>query len=249
MAYTVRTEHFEGPLEVLLSLIEKRKMHIGQISLAAVTDDFISYVEKAEKFPIGESAHFVLIASTLLLIKSKSLLPTLELSEEEQGSMEDLEKRLREYQKIKALSLSLKKIFGTSPLFPREESSKIVPVFSPDGETRIDSIRAAIRRVLEQIPKVERLPNVVVKKVLSLEEVISRLTERITSNLKTSFREFVEGQNGANGKNDELEKTNVIVSFLALLELVKRGSILASQEHPLEEIQIETASIGLPKYD
>lgn len=246
MAYTVRTEHFEGPLEVLLSLIEKRKMHIGQISLAAVTDDFISYVEKAEKFPIGESAHFVLIASTLLLIKSKSLLPTLELSEEEQGSMEDLEKRLREYQKIKALSIGLRKIFGTAPLFPREESNKIVPVFSPDSETKLDSIRAAMRRVLEQIPKVERLPNVVVKKVMSLEEVISRLTERITSNLKTSFREFVGGQSGEGG---ELEKTNVIVSFLALLELVKRGSILASQEHPLEEIQIETASVGLPKYN
>ena len=243
MAYTVRTEHFEGPLEVLLSLIEKRKMHIGQISLASVTDDFISYVEKAEKFPIGESAHFVLIASTLLLIKSKSLLPTLELSEEEQGSMEDLEKRLREYQKIKALSVGLRKIFGTTPLFSREESSKIVSVFSPDDETKLDSIRAAIRRVLEQIPKVERLPQVVVKKVMSLEEMISRLTERITSNLKTSFREFVGGQGG------ELEKTNVILSFLALLELVKRGSILASQEHPLEEIQIETTSVGLPKYN
>lgn len=250
MAYTVRTEKFEGPLDLLLSLIEKRKLHVGDISLAAVTDDFINYlksaeIKSAEKFPIGESAHFILVASTLLLIKSKSLLPALELSMEEQGSIEDLERRLKEYQRIKALSLNLKRNFGQAVLWPREESNKIVSVFSPDKETTLEHIQAAIRRVLEQIPRgTERLPTVVVEKVMSLEEMINRLTDRITSTLRTNFKDFM-----GSDKGDKMTKVNVIVGFLALLELVKRGVLEATQENPLDEIQLETASVGLPKYD
>jgi len=231
MAYTVRTEHFEGPFDVLLSLIEKRKLHVS----------VISYIESSEKFPIGESANFVLIASTLLLIKSKSLLPTLELSEEERGSIEDLEQRLKEYQRIKSLSLGIKRIFGQSIMFSREETKDFVPVFSPDSRTTLENIRASIRKVLEQIPKIEVLPKVVVEKVMSLEEMITKLTDRITSNLKTSFKDFLGGE--------KKEKVNVIVGFLALLELVKRGAIMAVQENSSDEIQLETTSVGLPKYD
>ena len=99
--YLVNTHIFEGPLDTLLSLIEKRKLFISDISLAQVADDYISYVKGLENFPIADSAHFILIASTLVLIKSKSLLPTLTLSEEEEHSIDDLQARLREYQKYK----------------------------------------------------------------------------------------------------------------------------------------------------
>src|SRR4051812_32375972 len=101
MKFLVKHEQFEGPLDLLLSLIEKRKLFINDISLAKVADDFINHIKNFEQFPIGESANFILIASTLLLIKSKSLLPTLQLTEEEQGSIEDLETRLKIYQRIK----------------------------------------------------------------------------------------------------------------------------------------------------
>jgi hypothetical protein len=89
--FQVKTHIFEGPLDTLLSLIEKRKLFINDISLAQVADDYISYVKSLNDFPIADSAHFILIASTLVLIKSKSLLPTLTLSEEEESSIEDLE--------------------------------------------------------------------------------------------------------------------------------------------------------------
>lgn len=241
MAYTVRTKEFEGPLEVLLGLIEKRKLHISVVSLAEVTDDFIKYLEAQEQFPLDESAHFVLVASTLLLIKSKSLLPTLELTDEEQGSIEDLEDRLKQYARVRELSAHVKKMYGATPMFPREENRRVVTVFSPDSKTTLEFLNNAVRSVLAAIPKIEKLPKVVVQKVISLEEMISNLSERITSSIKTSFKEFV----GAN----KHEKVHVIVSFLALLELVKRGAVRVSQERDFDDIHLETNDIGVPKYN
>ncbi len=72
--FTIKTDKFQGPLDVLLDLIEKRKLHINEISLAKIADDYVSHVNNLGQFPIAESAQFILIASTLLLIKSKSLL-------------------------------------------------------------------------------------------------------------------------------------------------------------------------------
>src|SRR3989344_9116880 len=94
--FHVKTEVFEGPLDLLLSLIEKHKLHINDVSLSKVTDDYISYVNAQVDFPMGQAADFILVASTLVLIKSKSLLPTLDLSKEEQGDIADLERRLKE---------------------------------------------------------------------------------------------------------------------------------------------------------
>ena len=100
--FKVRVGEFEGPLELVLDLIEKRKMHISDVSLSQVADEFIEYIKSFEEFPIADSADFILVASTLLLIKSKSLLPNLQLTEEEQGSIEDLENRLASYKNIKS---------------------------------------------------------------------------------------------------------------------------------------------------
>ena len=83
MSFKVKTSSFEGPLDLLLDLIEKRKLFINDVSLAKVTDDFIAHIKQFDDLPMAESAHFILIASTLLLIKSKSLLQELNLTEEE----------------------------------------------------------------------------------------------------------------------------------------------------------------------
>ena len=99
--FKVKVGEFEGPLELILDLIEKRKLHISDISLSQVADEFIEYIKSFEEFPMSDSADFILVASTLLLIKSKSLLPNLPLTEEEQGSIEDLENRLSAYKKYK----------------------------------------------------------------------------------------------------------------------------------------------------
>src|SRR3989344_1126361 len=107
--YHIKTEAFQGPLDLLLQLIEKRKLHINDISLAHITDDYLAHIAGLETFPLKEAAHFILVASTLVLIKSRSLLPSLSLTDEEEGDIKDLERRLKEYKRIKELSLHIEK--------------------------------------------------------------------------------------------------------------------------------------------
>ena len=111
-AYTVKTGVFEGPLDLLLELITERKLFVNDVSLSQVADDFVRYLEEHEstgwQIPLGESAEFILVASTLMLIKSKSLLPMFILSEDEEESIHDLEDRLALYAKVKELALCLR---------------------------------------------------------------------------------------------------------------------------------------------
>lgn len=238
--YQVKTHIFEGPLDTLLSLIEKRKLFINDISLAQVADDYIAYVKSLENFPIADSAHFILIASTLVLIKSKSLLPTLTLSEEEEHNIEDLEARLREYQKYKALSQHLRERFNIHVEYLRQPSKEKLIVFTPDKNISIEKIRETVNSLILQLPKKEFVPKAIIKKIISLEEMIETLTGRITESIKMSFKDF-SGQ----GK---VEKVNVIVSFLAMLELVKQGIIQVRQDKDFQDIEMENQTVGTPRY-
>lgn len=239
MTFTIKQEHFEGPLEALLDLIEKRKLFVNDVSLAKVADDYIAYVRNFTEFPVADSAHFVLIASTLLLIKSKSLLPTLNLTTEEQASIEDLNRRLVIYERMRALSAQIRSMFGTRSMFARGEH-RLDPVFSPDNDMTISNFLAATGRVLANLPKREFLPKIIIDKVISLEDMITSLTKRVNESLKMSFREF-------SGIHKD-EKVNIIVSFLAMLELVKQGIINVTQEKHFEDIHMETENLGVPKY-
>ncbi len=238
--FSIKTEVFEGPLELLLSLVEKRKFFINDISLSKVADDFVAYLSQHEGFPIAKSAEFLLIASTLLLIKSRSLLPALDLTVEEEESIQDLEYRLKQYQRIKELSVHIKERFGKNIIFEKNQNRIIEPIFSPDASMTVLNLVQAIKDVIKAIPKKELVPKAVIKKVISLEEMIGNLTERIKTSLKMSFKDFA-----GVGK---VEKVNIIVSFLAMLELVKQGMISVTQEKEFEDINIETQDIGVPKY-
>ncbi len=251
--FKVKTEVFEGPLDLLLSLIEKRKLLINDISLSQVADDFIAFVESHQTFPKAIAAHFILIASTLLLIKSKSLLPTITLTEEETASIEDLETRLREYKRFKELSIKIGARFGKKMIFTKLPEKNIPITFSPSTEITMQSIFEGINRAIASLPKKESLPKVVVQKIISLEDMIERLTVRITDSFKMSFGEFAKSHGskeftGSRHKATKEERLNIIVSFLAMLELVKQGIIDVSQEDRNEDIHIETRAVNLPKY-
>ncbi len=191
--------------------------------------------------PMADSAQFILIASTLLLIKSKSLLPTLTLTEEEEEGIQDLETRLKIYQRIKDASLKVKDIFGVNVIFPQSQSRPIETMFSPHESMNLLSLAGAIKEIIRSLPKKENIPKAVVKKVISLEETIDSLTKRISQGLRMKFSEF------ANVSKEE--KVNVIVSFLAMLELVKQGILHVSQENHFGDIHMETKEVTVPRYD
>jgi segregation and condensation protein A len=240
--FKVRVGEFEGPLELLLDLVEKRKLHISDISLSQVADEFIEHIKSFEEFPMSDSADFILVASTLLLIKSKSLLPNLDLTPEEKGNIEDLENRLADYKKYKELSLGLGKIFGNFLYFAKEKPIRLNSViFFPTNDITLASLKNALAETLQNIPKkIETLPKLTVTKIISLEEMVDRLTDRIKNSLRTSFKDF--------SNMGKAEKVDVIVSFLAMLELVKQGSVRVIQEKHFEDIQIENENTGIPTY-
>jgi segregation and condensation protein A len=228
--FNVKTEVFEGPLDLLLSLIEQRKLLINDISLSKVTDDYIAYINQIQSFPVAEIADFLIVASTLLLIKSKSLIPSLNLTEEETESIGDLEKRLKIYKKYKELAQKLRYLFGQKVMF-FEEPREIQRIFSPDTSINKDNILIAIKGLLQSAPELEKLSKVTIKKVINLKAMIDNLINRIKSVKKLNFSDF-----SAEYKED---KINIIVGFLAMLELVKQGMILVSQNENFKDIEIE----------
>lgn len=237
-SFSIKSGSFEGPLELLLDLIEKRKLLINDISLAAVTDEYIAYVRELQENRLVETSHFVLTASTLLLIKSKSLLPVLELTEEENRSVHDLERRLKLYQLYRTRALALAQQFDVSPLHARTHVPDITPLFTPDKYTNPSMLQSALADVIQRFPKVVFRPKVAVQKIISLEEMIKRVEERVTRHFKLSFKDFIASA----------ERGDVIVGFLAILELVKQGSVMVEQEARFHDITIERGDIQTPRY-
>ncbi len=240
--FKIKTQVFEGPLDLLLSLVEKKKLFINDIALSQVTDDFIAHIQNFEKLPMGDSAHFILIASTLLLIKSKSLLPALTLTEEEEEGIHDLETRLKIYKRIKDASINVINLFGKEIIFEQSQQRPSEPVFSPHESMNLLSLAQAIKDIIKSLPKKENIPKAVIRKVISLEDMIDNLTKRITQGLRMKFSEF-------SGSTSKAEKVTVIVSFLAMLELVKQGVIHVSQEQNFSNIHMESKEIGVPRYN
>jgi len=239
--YVVKTGVFEGPLDLLLDLVEKRKLFIGDISLAKVADDYMEFVKDFSEFPTRDAASFLFVASTIVLIKSKLLLPSLKLTEEEEGDIRDLERRLKLYKRIKGFGKYVKERFGINIIFPRNSAREVESVFSPHESITTTSLHIAMKDMIERLPKKQTLTETIVQKVISLEEMIENLTDRIRDNMAVSFSDFANGGKGSKSTPKE-EKLNLIVSFLAMLELVKQGSLAVQQEGMFNEITMENNS-------
>jgi segregation and condensation protein A len=252
-AFTIKTEVFEGPLDLLLTLIEKRKLFISDISIAKVTDEYIEHVNRLGDYSLGDRTQFIYIASTLLLIKAKSLLPNLEFTEEEQTDMALLERRLQELAIMRKAGLELQRQFGSNMIFPRGDFKIDMRIFAPSKDATLQNVAAAIVRVIGALPKKVEQPKVIVQKTISLEATIMKLTDRIKNAVRMSFTEFSgrhkKGTAGNGAGLDRGQRVEVIVSFLAMLELVKQGVLEAKQEGLFDEIHMESQDIGVPRYN
>lgn len=233
--YKIKAGTFEGPLELLLSLIEERKLFINEIALAEVTADYIGYLKSHPDLGLAHATSFINIAATLILIKSRSLLPNFSLTQEEEKNILDLEARLKLYQVIKEVGQEIKERFGKEVLFGAPERRVEEQFFVPDPQITLARMHEAIESVVEALPSVEKLQEVTVRKVVSLEEMISRLTDRITNTATISFKDF--SKNPESGSTRD-QKVYAIVSFLALLELVREGIIDVLQDARFADMTI-----------
>ncbi len=226
-------------MELLLELVERRKLLINDISLASVTDEYMRHVSLMQEMSLPNTAQFISLAATLLLVKSKSLLPILELTEEEESSIEDLEERLRQYQIIRDAAVVLQNMFGQSRLYAPQFTMPAVSVFVPDSECSVPNLNSAILGVIADLPKKESPTKAQIKVVISLEDMMQKLQNRIAQNMQVRFSELHAG---------ETERKVIIVGFLAILELFKQGNLIVNQGERYADIEIELDRGITPSY-
>ncbi len=234
--YTVKTASFEGPLELLLNLVESRKLFINEISLAGVTDDFLAYARNLPKNDLAELTSFLSVAATLILVKSRSLLPGFVVTKEEEKDIADLESRLALYSIIREIGAELSEKYGTTIIHTPPERELFASVFAPDPKLNQQILLQSVVDVLGRVPKEEVLPQVKIRKIITIDEMLSSLSERIADAVSISFRAWQKTVTV--GDDVEATRKNVIVSFLAMLELVRQGMMDAFQGIEFEDIEL-----------
>jgi len=228
--YQVKIEKFEGPFDLLLQMIEKEEMNITDISLSHIADQFVEHIERMDNLNPVEMADFLVVAAKLLWIKSKALLPSIEL-EGEDGS--DLAAQLKIYKEYRDASLVIHKmILGKHFTFVRERPSLGVGdiLFNPPTWLTKERLIQVMREILEDLEPIVRLPRGVVKSAISIQEKIQHIRELIQQNIEIKFHAIV-----SKAKN----KVEIIVHFLAVLELLKHRHIIVRQEEMFGEINIK----------
>ncbi len=232
-AYRVKLEKFEGPLDLLLSLIEEQKLDIAQVSIAKVADDYLEYIRNEENISLENLAEFINIASKIILIKSRNILPTLEVTPEEEKEIKDLEEQLREYKKYKEISEKLGALFGKKVMFSRDYLLGSAVAFAPPRNFNLLDLKKQFQKIIDQIVLPEKISKEAVRDIITLEEKIDELRKTLEKRVEVGFSQF---------KNSARDKIEVIVSFLALLELVKQRIVSVEQRKLFEEIRITRES-------
>ncbi len=229
MKKNIELEQFSGPLDLLLQLIEDSELEITEISLSQVTEQFVSYLEDIEESHPEELADFLVIATRLLLLKSHALIPYLHMEDEEDPG--DLEAQLKMYKKyvdamvgIEALlaqpgSLQPKKVF---------KSQKIS--FGPPTHMGAEQMREYFDDVLARLEPVVRIPKAAMQKVVTLREKFVQIHDMLQRQSSLSFKELLI---------DVDDRAEVVVTFLALLEMVKQQSVYVRQDEPLAHITVK----------
>jgi segregation and condensation protein A len=227
-SYKVQLEEWQGPLDLLLQLIEQQEMDITKISLSRVAEQFIAYMN-TKPLQLEETADFLVVAAKLIYIKSKALLPTLSL-EEEDGI--DLEKQLKMYKEYleaakKIQSILNKKAFCFSKdKFPEGITGQ---VFYVPKSITTSKLKNVYTQLIDRIKPFVELPKKIIQKTVKLSERINFIREMIFREATASFGKIL---------GDSKSKTDKIVNFLAVLELVKQKIIDVEQKELFEDITL-----------
>ena len=245
MEISYKLEHFEGPLDLLLHLIEKNKVSIYDIPIVEITNQYLDYVNHMDKEDLNLVSDFLVMAATLIDIKSRMLLPREEEEEsEEEDPRTELVNRRLEYKKYKYISQELADLEDSAGLHlfkpatvPPEVARYEPPVDLDellDGLTlaRLQTIfHQVMKRKEDKIDRVRSSFGTIKKEPISLEERIGSVMDYARKHRTFRFRQILE--QGA-------DKLEVVVTFLAILELMKIGKIHLTQEHLFDDMEIET---------
>jgi segregation and condensation protein A len=228
---SVKVAQFEGPLDLLLNLIEQRQLDITQIALAEVTEQFLQYIKQLDHINPTVLADYLAIAAKLLVIKSKAILPTLEIEPEEEDAAIDLEAKLLLYKQFKEVAKYLKKLDNRRKQgFSRSQTFEEKISFFPDPNITTQELHSAILTVLSGLKELDNLPKAKVKEAISIQEKINHLQSHLSQQVETKLSDLLKS-----AKN----KSEVIITFLALLELIKQKIFVAEQETLFADVVIK----------
>ena len=243
MGIPVKLQVFEGPLDLLLHLIDKNKIDIYDIPIVEITNPYMDYIKAMEKEDLNVMSEFLVMAATLLDIKCRMLLPK-EVNEEgeEEDPRQELVEQLLEYKMYKYMSYELRdrqvegeQLMFKEPTVPEEVMEYVEPV---DLDLLLKDVTLAqlnyifqdvMKRQIDKIDPVRSKFGKIEKEEVTLPDKLEYVTEYAKLHRKFGFRQLLEKQNS---------KTQIVVTFLAILQLMKEGVISIEQEQAFDEIMI-----------
>lgn len=245
MEMTVKLQVFEGPLDLLLHLLEKNKVNIYDIPIVEITNQYMEYIAEMKRQDLNVVSEFLVMAATLIDIKSRMLLPAPETEdEEEEDPRAELVQQLLEYKMYKCMAYELRdrqmdaeRVLFKEPTIPPEVAEYEEPVnmeelVSDVTLARLNEIfKSIMKKQVDKIDPIRSKFGKIEKEEVSLSEKMAYLENYCLTHSRFSFRSLLEAQAG---------KMEIIVTFLAILELMKTGKIFISQEHTFDDILIQS---------
>ncbi|EKD78719.1 MAG: hypothetical protein ACD_41C00287G0003 [uncultured bacterium] len=228
--YQIKLEQYQGPLDVLLQLIEQQQLAITDIALADIAESFIAYIDKIEELYPEELADFLVVATRLLYIKSRELLPYLITDDDE--PLTNLADHLKMYKEFRDAAEVLEQRLATGQFaVPRPVSLSRLEVveFNPPHRIEAHHLRELYEGVVAQLETIIRIPQAAIRKAASLKEKITALHAILQQRQRVQFSDLL---------HDTTDRIHIVLTFLAILELVKQDTITVEQKHSYSDILI-----------
>ncbi|MDF2951556.1 MAG: chromosome segregation and condensation protein ScpA [Anaerocolumna sp.] len=254
MSISFKLEAFEGPLDLLLHLIDKNKINIYDIPIVEITEQYLEYIQNMQTKDLDLMSEFLVMAATLINIKSKMLLPKDETKNEtEEDPRQELVERLLEYKMYKYISVELKdreldaaRIFFKESTIPKEieeykEDVNVSDLLSDLTLAKLHKIfESVVKKQVDKIDPIRSKFGTIEKEEINLSTKINEIQEYGIKNKSFSFRGLLEKQ---------ANKMEIIVTFLGILELMKIGQVIISQDNLFEDIQITFIADRIAEFD
>ena len=234
MEYEVKIDAFEGPLDLLLHLIKESKVDIWDIKIVDITDQYLKYIKSMEKLNLNIASEYLVMASELMEMKSKLLLPRTQLEEEEEEDpREKLIQKLIEYQKYKEMTKNFKELETDRHEFFTKAPENLKE-YAPEGtivnsDLSLDDLMKAFSKFLERKEHEKPLATTVTKKEITVEERRNSIRNILKVKKKVNFFELF----------DVVTKEYIVVTFLAVLEMARKQELTIYQENNFDNIICE----------
>lgn len=239
MEYEVKIDNFEGPLDLLLHLIKESKVDIWEISIADIAEEYLAYIQRMEKLNLDIASEYLVMASELIEMKSRMLLPRQEKDVGEEGEedpKERLIRRLVEYQKYKEVTKNFKELESLRQEFytkaPDNLKEYVEEGVVPSSDVTLEDLMLAFQKFLNRKELEKPLQTTVTKKEITVEERRKSIRDILTKRKRVDFFELFE----------VVTKEYIVVTFLAILEMAKKQELLIKQESDFSQIMIEVVA-------